>query len=192
VRLEWQVHDSDNHLIGGTAYTLPSAQVPGWRAGDPAVYRTLARQAATQIGNLLADSVIGTSEEPFLLVPPVTGAPGDGNRTLQRSMAFVLDKHGVKVTENPKPDEKPNLTLKGAMKVQAKGAVTHVDLVWTLTKPDGTSLGTVAQANDVPAGTLDGPWGDIAYAIADAAADGIASLVAKTMPSAPTAARSTP
>jgi hypothetical protein len=192
VRLEWQVHDSGNHLVGGTAYALPADQLPGWRLGDAAVYRALAKKAAIEIGNLLADSVIGTSEEPFLQIPAVTGAPGDGNRTLQRSMAYVLDKRGIKVTENPKADEKPNLMLKGVMKIQAKGTVTHVELVWTLTKPDGKSLGTVAQVNDVPAGTLNGPWGDIAYAIADAAGGGIADLVAKTMPPVPSAARSMP
>lgn len=192
VRLEWQVHDSNNHLVGGTAFGLAADQLPAWREGDAASYRALAKKAAIQLGDLLAESVIGTSEEPFLLIPEVTGAPGDGTRTLQRSMAYVLNKRGLKVTEDAKPDEKPNLILKGTMKVQARGANTHVEIVWTLTKSDGTSLGTVAQANDVPAGTLNGPWGDIAFTIADAAADGIADLVAKTMPTTPATARIAP
>ena len=41
---------------------------------------------------------------------------------------------------------------------------TTVSLIFNalpITERTGTSLGTVVQANDVPAGTLDGPWGDI-------------------------------
>ena len=177
IRLEWQVEDMRSHLVGGTAYGLPSALLPGWRAGDPAFYRTLAKKAAAEIGNLLAESTLGTSERPLILIPEVVGAPGDGQRTLQRSMAYVLDKRGLKVTEQAAPDEKPTMILRGTMKVETKDARSHVEIAWTLSRADGTSLGTVAQANEVPAGLLEGPWGDIAYTIADAAADGITNLV---------------
>jgi hypothetical protein len=177
VRLEWQVEDMRSHLVGGTAYGLPSALLPGWRAGDPAFYRTLAKKAAAEIGNLLAESSLGTSERPLILIPEVSGAPGDGRRTLQRSMAYVLDKRGLKVTEDAASDEKPTMILRGSMKVATKDARSHVEITWTLSRIDGASLGTVAQANDVPAGLLEGPWGDVAFSIADAAADGITNLV---------------
>ena len=177
VRLEWQVEDTRRHLVGGTAYGLPAALLPAWQAGDPSFYRTLAKKAATEVGNLLAESTLGTSEQPLILIPEVVGAPGDGRHTLQRSMAYVLDKRGLKVTEQATPDETPTLILRGNMKVETKDARSHVEITWTLSRADGTSISTVAQANDVPAGLLEGPWGDIAFSIADAAADGIADMV---------------
>ena len=115
------------------------------------------------------------------------GAPGDGPRTMQRSMAYVLDKRGLKVAESPNGDPAPTLVLQGAMKVETRNARSHVEIVWTLKRPDGTELGTVAQANDLPAEMLQRPWGDIAFSIADAAADGIADLVAKTTTPPPAA-----
>ena len=46
-------------------------------------------------------------------------------------------------------------------------------------RADGSEIGTVAQENDVPAGLLDGPWGDVAYTVALAAQDGIMQLIAR-------------
>ncbi len=50
-------------------------------------------------------------------------------------------------------------------------------MTWTLSLPDGTEVGQVAQENMIAAGALKGRWGAIAVAIADGAADGIAELV---------------
>ncbi len=42
----------------------------------------------------------------------------------------------------------------------------HVKIVWRVRRKDGSEIGTVAQENDVPAGLLDGAWGDVAYTVA--------------------------
>ena len=49
-------------------------------------------------------------------------------------------------------------------------------------RADGAEIGTVGQENDVPKGLLDGPWGDVAYSVAIAAADGLAQLIARGAP----------
>ncbi len=58
----------------------------------------------------------------------------------------------------------------------------HVKIVWHVRRKDGGEIGTVAQENDVPAGLLDGAWGDVAYTVAVAAQDGIMQLIARGAP----------
>jgi hypothetical protein len=189
VRLEWEIEDPTRGFAGAIAQSVAREQMPAWRAGDPRLYRDLAKTAAVEIAGLLAESAAGTPEQALILIPEIAGAPGDGRRTLQRSMAYVLDQRGLKVAERESPDATPTFVLKGTMTVKTQAATAQVAIAWTLTRPDGTVVGTVNQANEVPAGLLDGPWGDIAFAIADAAADGIAELVAKAPNWAPEEAR---
>lgn len=189
VRLEWEVEDPARGFAGAIAQSVAPDEMPAWRAGDPRLYRALAKTAATEIAALLAESAVGTPEEPVILVPEVVGAPGDGPRTLQRSMAYVLDKRGLKVAERESPDVKPTLILRGAMTVKTRDGTAQVAIAWTLARPDGITVGIVNQANDLPAALLEGAWGDIAFAIADAAADDVADLVAKAPSAGAAAAR---
>jgi hypothetical protein len=55
----------------------------------------------------------------------------------------------------------------------------QVALAWTVKTPDGRTLGTVKQANTVPAGSLEGGFGENALFAAQAAASGIYDLVKK-------------
>ena len=55
----------------------------------------------------------------------------------------------------------------------------QVSVRWALLRPDGREVGKIDQQNAVPAGSLDRAWGDIAYAVAEAAAPGVAALIAK-------------
>ena len=58
----------------------------------------------------------------------------------------------------------------------------NVKIVWHVRRQDGNEIGTVGQENDVPAGLLDGAWGDVAYMVAVSAQDGIMTLVARGAP----------
>ena len=58
-----------------------------------------------------------------------------------------------------------------------KSGVQQVKLAWAVTLPTGKVLGTVRQANDVPAGSLNKGWGQTASYAAEAAAEGIFNLV---------------
>jgi len=55
----------------------------------------------------------------------------------------------------------------------------HIKIVWHLRRADGSEIGTVGQENDVPKGSLDSAWGDVAYSVAAAAEGGIAQLISR-------------
>jgi len=48
---------------------------------------------------------------------------------------------------------------------------------WVVRRPDGSVVGDVRQENDVPVEMLERAWPEIALAIAEGAADGIANLL---------------
>ena len=52
-----------------------------------------------------------------------------------------------------------------------------VTITWSLRNAGGNQLGEVKQQNRIPAGLLDGAWGDVAYAVASSAAPGITALL---------------
>jgi hypothetical protein len=54
--------------------------------------------------------------------------------------------------------------------------------VWHVRRSDGAEIGTVGQENDVPKGMLDGPWGDVAYSVAIAGADGLMQVIVRAGP----------
>ena len=81
------------------------------------------------------------------------------------------------------PGAKADLQLDAVVTVdKPKGGKQHVKIVWRVRRKDGGEIGTVGQENDVPAGLLDGPWGDVAYTVAVAAQDGIMQLISRGAP----------
>lgn len=110
-------------------------------------------------------------------VPQVKGAPGAGNRELTAAMRQVLENAGWPVRKTPGDD---TLTVRGNVKVGQKQKGTQpITLAWVVTDPNGSVLGTVKQANKVPAGSLDQGFGGNAKYVAQAAAPGIFDLVKK-------------
>ena len=73
----------------------------------------------------------------------------------------------------------------------------RIEIVWTVSRRDGEDLGRVAQLNEVPAGTLNGFWGDVALVVAEEASGGIRDVVSNAggfpdRPAAPAAATTPP
>ncbi len=105
----------------------------------------------------------------------VTGSPGKGNDELFKAMRKVLRQAGWPVVSKP---GKTTLSISGTVDLEpAQGGVQKVMLAWAVQLPTGKVLGTVRQANDVPAGSLNEGWGQTAGFAAEAAAEGIFSLV---------------
>ena len=65
--------------------------------------------------------------------------------------------------------------------------VQRVEIQWIVSRRDGEELGRVAQLNEVPNGRLNRFWGDIAYAAAEEAADGVRTVVANALGAPPAA-----
>ena len=105
----------------------------------------------------------------------VSGSPGNGNRDLLLAMRKVMKGAGWPVLTRERRDA---LTVTGKVKLGAvKGARQKVAVAWTVSTPDGKVLGTIRQANNVPAGSLNRGWGKSATYVSQAAAEGIFKLV---------------
>jgi hypothetical protein len=110
-------------------------------------------------------------------VPSVMGADGKGNQELTEAMRQVLRDAGWAVVKAPAANA---LTIRGKVKLgTAQGQTQNVKLDWSVTSPDGKVLGSISQANDVEAGSLQAGWGENARYATEAAAEGIFKLIQK-------------
>ena len=111
------------------------------------------------------------------IVAPVSGAPGDGTKSLTAAIKKRLYAKGVKLATVQTGN---TYTVKGTVSVtDGSGGKQSIRIDWQVLDPNGKRLGTVSQKNNIPKGSLDGPWGAIADAAAGAAADGIVKLLPK-------------
>jgi hypothetical protein len=151
---------------------------PVWDLYNPAGVLVGSAAEARRIAALVQDEapVEVRPETPVIAVPLVEGAPGDGSRALARAMTTALRNASLAVD-----DQAPQPWIVAGRVAVAPPAnqQQHVAVVWELRKPDGEKVFEVKQENDVPAGQLDGAWGDIAWAVASAAAEALVPLIEK-------------
>lgn len=135
------------------------------------------QQVAATPEEIAADAKSGRLVIKAVAVIPVKGAKGSGNDELTRAMRQTLTTAGWTVLQAP---AKNALTISGRVEMaEVSGNMQMVALKWAVQAPDGGKLGDVNQANNVPAGSLDSGWGDIAGAAVEAAASGIFELINK-------------
>jgi hypothetical protein len=122
--------------------------------------------------------MIAAGTDPVVAVRPVAGAPGDGDRSLTRAMGYVLGRAGIAIAE--KSDGNATFLLNCTVAMSpAQSGKQQIQIIWILSRPNGSEIGKINQENDVPAGSLDGSWGDIAFAVAEAAAPGVSALITR-------------
>lgn len=121
----------------------------------------------------------GQERSAEVVVLPIEEAPGDGRKSLESAMIQVLRESGVPVRREP---EKQDFLLRVDIELgEPQDGSQRIRLVWTLQSArDDSEIGTITQENRIPAGSLDGEWGDTAYAISRAAADGLIELLRET------------
>jgi hypothetical protein len=113
-----------------------------------------------------------------VLVTPVSGAPGDGQRSLTTALKKRLYAGGIKLANGTTENV---YMVKGSVVLSdASGGKQSIRIDWLVLDPSGRRLGTVSQQNTIPRGSLNGPWGAVADAAAGAAADGIIKLLPKS------------
>ena len=170
-----------------TAHNRASWRLRGRSDGGTVLWQLLSPEGtpvgeapdAARIAALVQDPPVAQRDpgKPVLVVPPIEGAPGDGARSLARAMRAALRDAQVETAEG---DEAGKWVLAGRVALgPPKGRQQHIRIVWQVRRPDGKQLPTVVQENDVPAGSLDGAWGDIAWAVASAAAEAIVPMLEK-------------
>lgn len=177
VSVAWQLTAADGHVVATETETAEVAQA-AWRNGDDA----MAKKLVARPGMALARRVEGDAplakevKATTLGIVPVTGASTDGGHELSMAIAAALNRAGVPLQKNPQ--DKPSYLLAGKVDIAAaKSGRQNVKITWALSRADGKEIGRVSQENAVPAGSLDGKWGDTAYDVATAAVGGIVQLL---------------
>jgi hypothetical protein len=179
----WELRDPSGQRIGERAERADAA-ADDWDAGSEDAVARLAAASAAQVAALLQDEAPSEADiegRTRLAIGAITGAPGDGDRALVTSITEILKKQDLAIVSDPQA--KADLVLDADIAVaKPKGGKQNVKIVWHVRREDGAEIGTVGQENDVPAGLLDGAWGDVAYMVAVSAQEGIMQLVARGAP----------
>ena len=174
--------------IAGLFDQIEAAAPNAWRNGASDLALLIAQRAAPRIDALLRDAtpVAAVLALPRVVVRPVDGAPGDGRLALRRAMERALTRRAVPVVAaDATEDAEDALMVLGSVHVSEAGRDQWVEVRWTVMAPDGVELGVVSQSNTVPPGALDGPWGELAEAVADGGADGVRALLEAAAAGAP-------
>jgi hypothetical protein len=157
-----------------------------WATASPALLRQVAGEAAPRIGAVLtsiriahdkADPGSLYNRAARVLVPEVTGAPGDGDQSLTQQMRARLALLGPVVLTTPTGAD---------FVVQGQVKVVPIERRQT---PSGDERGRVVQLNEIPAGTLDRYWGDVAVVVAAEASNGINDVLIRQSGRDPNAVR---
>jgi hypothetical protein len=162
------------------------AAVPtaAWAAATDATLHQSAAEAAPKIAALLTN--IETAREMAdpnslfnrrakVMVADVTGAPGDGDQSLTDQMRTHLALLGPTVQSTPAGAD---FTVRGQVKaVPIAGHQQRIEIQWLIRNAAGDDLGKVVQLNEIPAGTLDHYWGDVAVVVATEASGGVNDVI---------------
>jgi hypothetical protein len=173
---------------GSALASNTGAPVPlrSWASGAPSVFKRLGERDAPGIASLLTgieaarkanlpDALTGKAP-PRLRLVPVRGAPGDGNTALTTRMQEFLSRRGLVPQNNA---EGADFAVEGHVTMADTGNnLQRVEVLWTITRRDGIELGRVLQMNEVPKGTLNRFWADVAYVVAEEASGGIRDVLA--------------
>ncbi len=151
-----------------------------WAAASSDTLENIARDAAPKISNLLtsiqhADPNSLYNRVAKVQVAPVTGAPGDGNVSLTRQMKTHLAALGPMVQDDASGVD---FIVQGNVRmVPIPGNQQRVEIQWSVKAPNGDERGKVVQLNDIPAGSLDHYWADVAVVVASEAAGGVDDVI---------------
>ena len=142
----------------------------------------------------------GAGGPPRVRFTGVRGAPGDGNRALAARMRAFMATRGLvvqdgaegaafavsgEVTMAASPDRKQRVEVladpgvaRGVAHDAAGADLLAAQLELRFDQHDGHDLGRALQLNEVPAGSLNGLWGDVAYVVAEEAAVAVRDIIA--------------
>jgi len=157
------------------AAAKPGGGDPGPAETEPATEASAsARPSSAPTRPSVADG-----PRPIVMAPPtVTGAPGDGQQALTEALTRLLKLNDVYIQTRPAPGR---FHVTGTVEVAPAADPTRerVTLLWRVLTEDGEELGRLTQDNEIPAGMLDGRWGDTAYAVAEATLAGVGEILVR-------------
>ena len=166
----------------------PAIPEAAWAAAAPATLNRVAAESAPKIASLLSSIQIAREKaDPNslynraakVMVADVTGAPGDGDISLTKQMRTRLGLLGPVVQTTA---DGADFTVRGQVRmVPIPGHQQRVEIQWLIKDAKGDDLGRVVQLNEIPAGTLDHYWGDVAVVVATEAAGGVEDVIKKQL-----------
>ncbi len=174
-----------DYPLGLTAQALADADA---RTRD-ALAAAMATRVAAALDGRSNNAAPQTAAVPATALPklallPFTGAPGDGNQALANALREWLTR--MRAARFIANRAEADYLVVCEVKLEDAGPLRQtVTLNWALQRPDGAKMGQVAQANQVPRGALDGPWGGVARLAAQGGAEGLRDLLARLGPPAP-------
>ena len=179
VLILWLLTDPKGNKVG-EHFQHETATARDWERATAALMTQIAERGAPAIAAFIQEKNVAPRDSAVtapVAVLPVEGAPGDGKTSLTRAMRYFLGKSKVNVVD----DQSAVAGLvQGVVNVgPPRGGSQPLQIVWKVLRPDGTEIGRAEQGNFVPAGTLDGPWSDLAFLIAEAAAPGVTEILAR-------------
>ena len=182
VRPLFSVQDAQGKEQG----TAEGEKVPlqAWANASPALLQQIAAEAGPRIGAVLtsirvardkADPGSLYNRPAKVLVSDVTGAPGDGDAALTHQMRARLAVLGPVVLTTPTGAD---FSVQGDVKVvPIPHGKERVEIQWIVKTGSGDERGRVVQLNEIPAGTLDRNWGDVAVVVAAEASNGVNDVI---------------
>ena len=176
-KIYWSLNERDNESL----FTFSQDVRGDWQQSSPRVIRKVGTAAARLIADVVEPEdetlkpVQGVSRGVW--IEPVSGAPGDGDKSLTRAIRYALVEAQVALTSE-RLAARHILMAEVHVGAPQRGQQA-VAISWTLTSPDGRKVGNAVQRNSVPVGTFDGRWGETAGIIASAAVGGIKDVLAE-------------
>lgn len=157
------------HFAAATA-----GRIASWYAGTFATGKTMAEGSADPI---VTGSISGTAyvvEPATRFDVSVAPAPGDGASALASELDTTLS-HRIR-TATWIPDGQ--YRVEGSVVTASRSdGLTEVSIRWLVKSEDGSLLGEVEQRNALDAARIAGRWEEVARTAAEAAAEGILSVL---------------
>jgi hypothetical protein len=178
----YSIIDPRGHVQGNLAGAAVSSQA--WSNGDATTLSAAAAAAGPSLAALLSniDAALKESDPDSLYNRPprldfsgVTGAPGDGDDALAKEMRRDIAGLGVILVGQK---NQADYLMHGQVRVSRINPTTqHIEIDWIIDATAGKEAGRVAQLHDIPTGSLDTYWGDVAVVAAGVAATGVKEVI---------------
>ena len=183
IRISWRLDTPEGDALGDfDQVTLLPAGL--WQEGQPTAVESVMVRAAQQAATLFEAAPVETEaaeplsrvSRPRLVLLPMDELPGDGGYSLPRALERSLSEADYDIGWDIGEDD---LLILGEMVVTPDGrGMEEIALTWWVVRAEtGEDLGQVDQANVLPAGLLEGKWGEVAEGIAAGATEGITEII---------------
>ena len=178
----YSITDPRGHVQGNLTGAPVSSKA--WANGDKTALNDAASSAGPQLAALLSniDAALKESDPNSLYNRPprldfsgITGAPGDGDDSLAKEMRQDIGNLGVILVSQQ--DQADYLMHARVRMTKVNATTQHIEINWIVDTSDGKEAGRVAQLHDIPMGSLDTYWGDVAVVAASEAAKGVKEVI---------------